>query len=126
MANPTDHIANRIRQWAIEAGGDQLKRLGYAAIEAIRNTAAANDPDYSADGAHIAAILERMHADGRWKEVRVLRVHYLAAGLTEGERIQRLRRDGLSVSRAAYYIYLDAAHAYVAGAIAFGDHPCES
>lgn len=126
MATPNDTIANRIRQWAIEAGGDQLQRLGYAAIEAIRSTPAANDPDYSVDAARIAAILERMQAGGRIKEAQVLREHYMTPGLTEADRIQRLRRAGLSLGRTAYYIYLDAAHAYVEGAIAFGDTPCGS
>lgn len=126
MGEPTDVIISRIRRWAVEAGGDQLQRLGYAAIEAIRNTPAANDPDYSVDAAFIARVIEAMLASGREKQARVLRVHYLTPGLTEGERIQRLRREGFSVSRAAYYIYLDAAHAYVEGAVAFGDTPCES
>ena len=117
--------ADRIRQWAIAAGGEQLQRLGYAAIEAIRTTPAANDPDWSIEAWRIAGILERMERDGRVKEAKVLRVEYLYPGLPEAERLARLRREGPSISRAAYYIYLDAAHAYVQSAIP-GDDPCAS
>lgn len=124
MTTKTD-AAQRLREWAVAAGGEQLQRLGYAAIEAIRTTPAANDPDWPVEAWRIAGILDRMARDGRAKEAKVLAVEYLSPGLTEAERLKRLRREGLSVGRTAYYIYLDAAHAYVQSAIP-GDDPCES
>lgn len=122
----SNDVTDRIKQWATALGGDQMQRLGYAAIEAIRGERAANDPDCSIDPNLIEDILASMAEDGFVKQARVLRVHYLAPGLSEADRLQRLRREGLSLSRAAYYIYLDAAHAYVSGALSFGGDPCAS
>ncbi len=113
-------VANQIRQWAIAAGGEQLQRLGYAAVEAIRSTPPANDPDYDIQASQIAAILDQMRRDGWTKEALVLSVHYLSEALTEGERIARVRREGLQVGRTAYYIYLNTGHAYISAALSFG------
>lgn len=120
MPTPAE-TANRIRQWAIAIGGEQMQRLGYAAIEAIRSHAPANDPDFDDAQAELGGIIARMADDGWAKEALVLEVHYLSEGLTEAERLQRLSRKGLTVSRAAYYIYLNTAHAYVSAALTFGD-----
>ena len=126
MAVTGEHVLRQIRHWAKVAGGDQIHRLGYAALEAIRGADAANDSDYGdygddaiADG--IGRILERMALDGWPKEALVLRVHYLSEALSESERLARVSRKGLPISRAAYYIYLNTAHAYVSAALSFGD-----
>lgn len=125
MAKPTD-ITRCIRLWATETGGEQMVRLGYAAIDAIRGSEAANDPDYSAPVDHINRIIERLRDNGQTKEYLVLRLHYLTPQLNEAERFKLLPRVGLTISRAAYYIYLERAHSYFAGALDFGDPPCES
>lgn len=122
MAQPAE-VVSAVRHWAEHAGGEQMRRCGHAAIEAIRATPCANDAEYSPCAARIASIIAGMERAGRTKEARVLRVHYLAGGLGEAERLARLRRDGLAVSRAAYYIYLDAAHAYIAGALGAVEAP---
>lgn len=121
MTTPAE-TTTRIRQWASAVGGEQLQRLGYAAIEAIRATPAANDPEIDVGTAQLARIIEQMAIDGWTKEALVLEVHYLSEGLSEGERLKRLSRKGLTSSRAAYYIYLNTAHAYVCAALSFGDH----
>lgn len=125
MTTPAD-VADRIRQWAIAAGGAQLQRLGYAAIEAIRGNPPANDPVYNVEAARIAWILAAMERDGYAKEAAVLRAHYLTEALTEAESLAHVRRGGLQVSRAAYYIYLNTGHAIVWAALTFGEPPCES
>lgn len=125
MATKSD-AAVRIAQWARSVGGDQIHRIGYAAIESIKAAGgAANDDTLNPEQAHISWLIERMHADGLNKEAQVLCVHYLSPGMNEGQRLHRLRRQGLSISRAAYYIYLDAAHAYMAGALT-GAQACAS
>ena len=126
----TNDVTERIRHWATETGGDQMQRLGYAAIEAISGRSAANDGDYNPAAHAPTSLVERaiqqLRRDGREKEWQVLRTHYLTPGLTESERLQRLRREGLAIGRTAYYIYLDAAHAYVSAALSFGGEPCAS
>lgn len=61
----------------------------------------------------IQAIVQRMEAQGRWKEARVLRAEFVLEALTEGERLQRLSRSGLRIGRSAYYVYLKSALAVV-------------
>ena len=113
----SDEMRRRFAQWASAYGGEQLARNGYAIIETIActlDTPAAND---DIDASEIERIVQSMESCGRWKEARVLRAQYFMPGLPESMRLARLKRKGFAVSRAAYYIYLDAAHAYVAGAL---------
>ena len=125
MAKPIN-ITRCMKLWATETGGEQMARLGYAAMDVIRGQAAANDADYSAPAVRFNAIIEQLIAAGMDKEYRVLRMHYLAPGLPEPDKLARLAREGMPISRAAYHIYLDRAHCYFAGALDFGDPACES
>lgn len=114
----SEDMRRRFSDWAATYGGEQLARSGYAVIESIGyalSTPAANDDCEGA--AEIERIVQTMEASGRWKEARVLRAQYFMPGLPEAMRLARLRRRGLGISRAAYYIYLETAHAFVAGAL---------
>ncbi|MBB3843558.1 hypothetical protein FHT13_001121 [Xanthomonas arboricola] len=62
-----------------------------------------------------------MERTGRWKEARVLRAEHCMGKLSEADRLARMSRLGLKISRASYYSYsyLAVAHAFVAGALTF-------
>lgn len=116
-ASTSVEMRRRFNVWASAYGGEQLARNGYAIIETIEcalEMSAAND---DGEASEIERIVQSMEASGRWKEARVLRAQYFMPGLPEAIRLARLRRKGLSISRAAYYIYLETAHAFVAGAL---------
>ena len=96
--------------------GEPAPKLSASMIENIGHalrTPAANDDD----AAQIERIVRSMEASGRWKEARVLRAQYSLPHISEALRIRALKRRGLDISRTAYYVYLDAAHAYVSGAL---------
>lgn len=88
-------------------------------------------PDDTADGAPLAsgdleadrveAVVRRMKRLGRWKEARVLRVEAGHGARPEQERLRRLSRLGLAISRASYYAYLNSAIAFVEGAFSGGN-----
>lgn len=110
-------MRRRFNVWASAYGGEQLARNGYAIIEKVTcalETPAAND---DGEASEIESIVQAMEETGRWKEARVLRIHFFMALLPESEKISMLKRRGLPLSRASYYIFLDAARAYVEGAL---------
>jgi len=109
-------IKQRLQAWAEAYGGDQFRRLGYASTQTLADGTAAVE-DVPEEIAHIEQIVAAMEQQGRWKEGRVLRAECLLAALPEGERIDRLRRIGVQVSRTAYYAYLRTATAFVEGAL---------
>lgn len=111
---PEPSLANRLARWA-ERHCHAHGRLSLDVLQAIGQPAA-NDADGQGD-ADIDRIVQRMVAAGRWKEARVLLVEYAMPDATEALRLHRLQRLGMPVSRAAYYVYLDAAHAFVDGAL---------
>lgn len=108
-------IASRLNEWALAYGGEQYRRLGYSSLERIGDPAANDDVPEAAQ--QLEAIVRAMEESGRWKEARVLRAEYFMAALPEQVRLARLRRIGLSISRASYYVYLETAHAWLAGAL---------
>lgn len=110
-----NEIQQRFTEWANAYGGEQLQREGYSSLDRIGDPSA-NDEEYS-PARKMELIVRSMEQSGRWKEARVLRAEYFMASLPEAVRLLRLRRLGLSISRASYYIYLDAARAYVSGAL---------
>ncbi|MBB3759230.1 hypothetical protein [Xanthomonas arboricola] len=73
----------------------------------------------AADAMRVESIVQCMERTGRWKEARVLRTEYCMASLSEADRLARMARLGLKISRASYYAYLASAHAFVAGALSF-------
>jgi hypothetical protein len=122
-------LKQRLCEWAEALGGDQFRRLGYAGAYALPTNGGTTPPDLdpvSNSGAdEIEHIVRRMEQSGRWRESRVLRAEYFMAGLCEGERLQRLSRIGLTMSRTAYYTYLGSARAFVLGAIACSSEATE-
>jgi hypothetical protein len=98
-----DDIAARLRLWA-NAHGPQAAHV----ILGDESERAAAD--------QVERLVQAMEQGGRWKEARVLRAEYYLPDEPESVRLTRLRRMGLPLSRAAYYIYLDAAEAFVVGA----------
>ena len=112
---PETDLKQRLTQWAEAYGGEQYRRLGYGSLDHI-GTPPAND-DALVPAQQLERIVQAMEQSGRWKEARVLRAEYFMAALPEPLRLSKLRRLGLALSRASYYIYLDAARAYVSGAL---------
>jgi hypothetical protein len=111
----TPHELNhRLQQWAAAYGGEQYARLGYASAARL-DAAEADAPPAAA--AQIEIAVQTMEQTGRWKEARVLRAEYFLAAQPEALRLTRLKRLGLSMSRTSYYVYLDAARAFIAGAL---------
>jgi hypothetical protein len=113
-------LKQRFADWAAAYAGAQFQRLGYASTERLAPSAKV-DGEYQDGGTgpadEIEAIVRCMEQAGRWREARVLRAEYFMAALPEVERLQRLRRIGLTMSRAGYYVYLGAARAFVLGAL---------
>lgn len=120
-----DDLHQRLTDWAHEYGGDQYARLGYAG-QGVLATVMQHGflPDRSAARApaktpadDIERIVQLLEFNGRWREGRVLRAEYFLAGLSEDERLTRLRRCGLPMSRATYYTYLRTARTFLLGAL---------
>lgn len=109
----SNDLKPQLRQWALAYGGEQLARLGYAGQDKLAGDAPASG---NADADRVELIVRRMEAQGRWREARVLRAEYFMEGLSEAERLQRLSRIGVSISRTSYYAYLKSAIAFVEGA----------
>jgi hypothetical protein len=112
-------IKSRLRAWAHVHAGAQYRRLGYAATDALKGSTAPSEGD--AQGARLAAEIElivlAMERAGRWRECRVLRAEHFLEALPEKERLQRLARIGLRMSRSTYYTYLRSAHSFLLGAL---------
>lgn len=110
-----NELKRRLTDWAESCGGEQYRRLGYSSAERI--AFAAPEPSTHAGADEIEAIVQAMEQGGRWKEARVLRAECFLASLSEVERIQRLTRIGLPMSRTSYYVFLASARSFVAGAL---------
>ena len=116
MSRPHDALHQRLIEWAEAYGGDQYRRLGYASTERI--TLHPEPPGASACAREIEAVLRAMEERGRWREARALRCDYLLRARPEGDRLAALDRIGLRMGRSAYYASLQAALAFVDGALA--------
>jgi hypothetical protein len=114
-SHPGADLKKRFAQWALVYGGEQYRRLGFANLDRIGGPAANDDADTGAR--ELENIVQTMEKSGRWKEARVLRAEYFMATSSEAIRLAKLRRLGLIVSRASYYIYLKSARDFVAGAL---------
>lgn len=111
-------LKRALGEWAKAYGGMQFRRLGYAgngALKAVDEEIAEVEPGSVAE--QIEHIVRLMEECGRWRESRVLRAEYFMAGLAECERLERLKRIGMQMSRPTYYRYLDAAKAFVLGSL---------
>jgi len=107
----------RLREWAAALGGEQFHRTGAASSERLGAFSPADIMTMTAPVAEVERIVQRMESTGRWREGRVLRVQYFCPELPEAERLRRLNRIGLGMSRAAFYIFLGAARAFALGAL---------
>lgn len=110
-------LNQQLRDWAAAVVGDQVMRTTANGTERL---------DFADDLALLAvqvmrveSIVQCMESTGRWKEARVLRAEYCMGKLSESDRLSRMSRLGLKISRASYYSYLASAHAFVAGALLF-------
>ncbi|WP_300616082.1 hypothetical protein [Dokdonella sp.] len=110
-----NELKRRLAEWADAYGGEQYRRLGYSSAERI--AFAAPEPTTCSGADEIESIVQAMEQGGRWKEARVLRAECFLAALSEVERIQRLTRIGLPMSRASYYIFLGSARSFICGAL---------
>lgn len=116
MSRTHDALHARLIEWADAYGGDQYHRLGYASTERI--TLHPEPPTASATAREIEAVMRAMEDRGRWREARALRCEYLLRARPEADRLAALARIGLRMSRASYYNSLQAALAFVDGALA--------
>lgn len=107
----------RLVEWAEAYAGDQFRRLGYSSTERLAETASAPTLVHRSRADEIETIVHAMEQSGRWKEVRVLRAEYFLGALSATERIQRLSSIGLPISRTSYHVFLEAARAFVCGAL---------
>lgn len=115
---PDTTLNEQLRDWASAVAGNQVQRTTATGTERI--DVAAGAALFAANAMRLESIVQRMEQSGRWKEARVLRTEYCMAGLSEADRLARLARLGLRISRASYYSYLASAHAFVAGALSVG------
>lgn len=107
-------IKRQLQQWAQAYGGSQFERLGYVGKDRLQRS---EQPLGDTVPDRIERIVQSMEAGSRWKEARVLRAEFFMGGLAESERLTRLSRVGLRIGRSAYYAYLNAALAFVEGAV---------
>lgn len=119
MSRTHDTLHARLTEWAKAYGGEQFRRLGYATVERI--TLHPDVPGVPGPAAEIEQQLRRMEQLGRWREARVLRCEFLLAAKPEAERLAALARIGLRMGRSAYYQHLQAALAFMDGAISLQD-----
>ena len=111
-------LKHLLAEWGRACGGEQCQRLGFASLERIREPAANDD---AAPNVHrVQRAVQGLQAIGRWKEARVLTVEYLQPATDEARKLAVLESLGVSMSRASYYAYLNAAQLFVAGAL-WGD-----
>lgn len=110
-------LSKQLRDWATAVAGDQVVRstaTGTERLEFLGDMAL-----LAAQAMRVESIVQYMERTGRWKEARVLRAEYCMGKLSEADRLARMSRLGLKISRASYYAYLASAHAFVAGALTF-------
>lgn len=100
-------IARRLARWAEQRCAIR-GRLALDILDILAAPAANDAPIAEPD---VDRVVQRMLDAGRWKEARVLLVEYAMLDASEAMRLHRLARLGMSISRSAYYTYLDAAHA---------------
>ena len=110
-------LETRLREWAAAFGGEQMRRTGAASSERLGAIATDDLSSAPPSAVEIERIVQCMEHAGRWREGRVLRVQYFCPDVPEAERLRRLNRIGLGMSRAAYYIYLGAARSFALGAM---------
>ena len=108
-------LHQQLCQWARAIAGDQVGRSTPNGTERIDQVH--EGVNLAVEVMRVESVVQRMEATGRWKEARVLRTEYFMAALPEADRLARLARMGLKISRASYYAYLASARAFAEGAL---------
>lgn len=121
-------VEQRLVGWAREYGGGKYESIGWSSGEHILSklitfggfvpgssaprSAAAKTP---AD--EIQDIVERMARCGYSDQANVLRCDYFRPNMAMEARLDALRQVGVRTSKAGYYIRLNEAKSFIAGAL---------
>jgi hypothetical protein len=120
-------LERRLKGWAEEYGGGRYENIGYHSRNMLQTLVEHRGfvPDSrgfipvpirsAAD--EVEQVVNRMEADGWFKQGRVLRCDYFLPNIPMATRLTNLRRIGIQTSRAGYYDFLAQAKAFVAGAL---------
>jgi hypothetical protein len=120
-------LDRRLKGWAEEYGGGRYENIGYHSRNMLQTLVEHRGfvPDSrgfipvpirsAAD--EVEQVVNRMEADGWFKQGRVLRCDYFLPNLPMDVRLRNLRQIGNQTSRAGYYDFLAQAKAFVAGAL---------
>jgi hypothetical protein len=120
-------LDRRLKGWAEEYGGGRYENIGYHSRNMLQTLVEHRGfvPDSrgfipvpirsAAD--EVEQVVNRMEADGWFKQGRVLRCDYFLPNLPMDVRLRNLRQIGIQTSRAGYYDFLAQAKAFVAGAL---------
>lgn len=126
LTAPEIQLKHRLTAWAKAYAGAQFRRLGHASTEALKAGPALDLAGLDAEADEIEMFVREMEACGCWREARVLRAEYYFAGVTEAERIHRLARNGLRISRPSYYVALKAAKVFLLAKLCSTNGACRS
>jgi hypothetical protein len=120
-------LERRLKGWAAEYGGGRYENIGYQSRNMLQTLVEHQGfvPDSrgfipipirsAAD--EVEQTVNRMEADGWYKQGRVLRCDYFLPNIPMDVRLRNLRHIGVQTSRAGYYDFLAQAKAFVAGAL---------
>lgn len=120
-------LETRLKGWADEYGGGKYEHVGWHSRNMLQTIIEHEGfiPDSrgyipvpirsAAD--EVEQAVNRMEADGWFKQGRVLRCDYFLPNAPMDTRFRNLRAIGIQLSRASYYDHLAQAKAYVAGAL---------
>jgi hypothetical protein len=120
-------LESRLVEWGQEYGGSQYENIGYKTQNLLQRLIEHGGfvPDSggfrpvpirtAAD--EVEAAVAQMERAG-WRDLaRIIRLDYFCPRMAMPARLDTLRALGIRVSRAGYYLKLNEAKAYVAGAI---------
>ena len=121
-------LDNRLKGWAQEYGGGKYENVGWSGRNLLQTLVDHKGFVPSARGYipvpirsaadEVENVVNHMDS-GEWRMCAcVVRCDYFAPHLAMDERLNRLRRIGVNVSRTRYYEMLAQAKAYIAGALA--------
>jgi hypothetical protein len=120
-------LERRLKGWAEEYGGGRYENIGYQSRNMLQtlvehqgfvpNSRGFIPVPIRSAADEVEQTVNRMEADGWYKQGRVLRCDYFLPNIPMDVRLRNLRRIGVQTSRAGYYDFLAQAKAFVAGAL---------
>lgn len=120
-------LERRLRAWADDYGGGRYEDIGFGNRHPLKTliehggfmpeSGGFQRPPIRTASDDVEQAVKDMESGGMFKHGRVLRCEYFLAEHPEEEKLRRLRKVGLPMSRAGYYNFLAQAKAYVLGAI---------